>query len=148
MIRRVVLFDGVCVFCFSAVTLALRRSVEGSVKVCTLQSGVGKRLAAVAHISAEDLDTIVVIREDGTVLTKSDAVLDLYQSIGGWWHLCRLVGIVPKFIRDLCYSAFGRFRYRLFGFYQQCVGPDITHSGDWLSESDLDYWSGILLSSR
>jgi predicted DCC family thiol-disulfide oxidoreductase YuxK len=55
---------------------------------------------------------------------KSDAVLRIVGNLGGLWPLLRLFLWVPKSIRDGCYSAFARRRYRFFGKRETCPVPD------------------------
>ena len=60
-------------------------------------------------------DSIVVLTPDGTLLSRSAAIIHILDRIGGSWRLQgRLLALVPRGIRDLGYDGVARVRHRLF----------------------------------
>lgn len=117
----VVLFDGVCNFCNSAVNFIIRHDDGKMFKFATLQSEVGQQMRAKYGIG-EDVDTIILV-EDEQAFTHSTAGLRVARGLGGIWSLAYVFTIVPAFIRDFCYKLFAKYRYRLFGRQDACMLP-------------------------
>jgi predicted DCC family thiol-disulfide oxidoreductase YuxK len=61
-------------------------------------------------------DSVVVVEENGNVLTRSAAVIYVLKRLGGLWFLCAtLLSFVPRALRDLAYDAIASVRKRIFG---------------------------------
>jgi predicted DCC family thiol-disulfide oxidoreductase YuxK len=59
-----------------------------------------------------------------SLLSRSDAVVDVLQKLGGIWLVAAFVlGIMPRFLRDWAYNLVARNRYRIFGRYDTCPLP-------------------------
>ena len=119
--EKIVLFDGVCNFCNSAVNFIIRHDHEKKFRFATLQSGFGsdKRLEFGIR---NDIDSVILI-EDGRAYTHSTAGLHIARGLGGIWPLAYVFIIVPAFIRDWMYRVFAKYRYRLFGRRDACMLP-------------------------
>lgn len=117
----VVLFDGVCNFCNSAVNFIIRHDAAGRFKFAPLESDVGQELRAKYDIG-DDIDSIVLI-EDDRAFMHSTAALRVAKGLGGVWSLGYALIVVPAFIRDFAYKTFARYRYRLFGKKEVCMIP-------------------------
>ncbi len=60
-------------------------------------------------------DSVVVQTPDGTLLTRSTAVLYLADRIGGWWRvLAKSIAVLPLWLLDRAYNGVARIRHRLF----------------------------------
>jgi predicted DCC family thiol-disulfide oxidoreductase YuxK len=107
-------YDGTCGLCHGAVrfVLAKDRTPGGAFRFAPLGGETFKK----ALPNAADLpDSLVLLTEDGRVLTRSRAVLHIGQRLGGLWGtLARVVGIVPRALLDRGYDAVARVRHRLF----------------------------------
>ncbi len=68
------------------------------------------------------METIVLVDGD-RVLTRSDAVLRILDSITGPWRLARIAKLVPRRLRDLVYAHIAQRRYRWFGRRKSCMIP-------------------------
>jgi predicted DCC family thiol-disulfide oxidoreductase YuxK len=61
-------------------------------------------------------DSVVMRTAEGRVFTRSSAVLETLERLGGVWRrLARLARIVPRPLRDFAYDLMARLRNRLFG---------------------------------
>ena len=125
----VMLYDGVCGFCNKLVQTVLKRDKRGTLRFAALQSDYGQAVIA-RHAELKSVDSVVWLATSATgeerVFTRSDAALQVAAYLGGIWKLLLAAYIMPQPIRDLCYDLFARYRYRLFGKYDNCLLPSPT----------------------
>jgi predicted DCC family thiol-disulfide oxidoreductase YuxK len=110
-----IFYDGSCGFCHRWVRLVLKIDKEGT--AFRFSPRVGETFAAMipAGVRATLPPSIVVLRQDGAVLTKSSAVLHILLRLGGVWRvLGRVGGLVPAAVRDPVYGAIAKIRHRIF----------------------------------
>ncbi|MDO9059947.1 MAG: DCC1-like thiol-disulfide oxidoreductase family protein [Bradyrhizobium sp.] len=118
----IILYDGVCVFCSRWVRFVAARDVEKRFRFTAIQSGYGTRMAQAFGINPDDPDTNAVVH-GGEVHFKSDAALTVLSNLPGW-HWVRVLGALPKPLRDAVYGLVARNRYWIFGKYEACFVPD------------------------
>ncbi|KAG7346644.1 DUF393 domain containing protein [Nitzschia inconspicua] len=123
--RPVILFDGVCNMCNSAVNLALDWDPKGKLRFSALQSKVGRSLLEANGRNADDISSIVLVTKDGAFV-KSDAVLKITEELtpapllplkpaavlSRW--------VIPKFLRDIVYDNVADNRYSIMGKRDEC----------------------------
>ena len=119
----VVLFDGVCNFCNSAVQFIIRHDSGGKMHFAAYQSSAGEALARQHGIDPSKLETFALV-VNGEALLRSDAAIAVGILLGGVWKAARVFKIVPSFLRDAVYSIVARNRYRWFGHRESCMIPD------------------------
>jgi predicted DCC family thiol-disulfide oxidoreductase YuxK len=119
---EIVLFDGVCNLCNSAVDLIVRNDKEGHFKVGALQDEKTRALLKDYHINEDYLDSIILIRGD-QVFYKSRAALEITKKLRGAWPLLYGFIVIPAFIRDPVYDWIALNRYRWFGKKETCRLP-------------------------
>lgn len=73
-------------------------------------------------IDPSDAETFVVI-SGGEAFTRSDAALRLMNHLRGGWKALRILGVLPRPMRDWAYGVVARNRYRWFGRFDQCMVP-------------------------
>jgi predicted DCC family thiol-disulfide oxidoreductase YuxK len=124
--RPIILFDGVCNLCNTAVNLALDWDPNGKLRFAALQSNVGRSLLEANNRNSNDISSIVLVTKNGAYI-KSDAVLKITEELTPFSSLLPLkpaaiVGqfIIPKFIRDLIYDGVADNRYNLMGKKDVC----------------------------
>eukprot|EP00804_Cyclotella_cryptica_P002733 CCRYP_009640-RA/>CCRYP_009640-RA protein AED:0.35 eAED:0.35 QI:187/1/1/1/0/0.5/2/154/213 len=123
--RPIILFDGVCNLCNSAVNLALDWDPKGKLRFSALQSNVGRSLLQAHGRKADDISSIVFVTSEGAYV-KSDAILGISQELNplpfvpmrplatlGRW-------VIPQFLRDLIYDGVADNRYSIMGMRDQC----------------------------
>jgi predicted DCC family thiol-disulfide oxidoreductase YuxK len=123
--RPVILFDGVCNMCNSAVNLALDWDPDGKLRFAALQSNVGRALLEANGRKSDDISSIVLVTKDGAYV-KSDAVLKITEALTPLNLLplkpAAILGriLVPKFLRDVIYDGVADNRYKIMGKKSEC----------------------------
>jgi predicted DCC family thiol-disulfide oxidoreductase YuxK len=120
--QPLILFDGVCNFCNSAVNFVIKKDKQAQIQFAPLQSEKGRLYLRQYNLPVTDMKSFVFI-EDGKVYTRSTAALRVCRYLKGLWPLCFGFIIVPKFIRDGIYNFIGKNRYKWFGVRDQCMIP-------------------------
>jgi predicted DCC family thiol-disulfide oxidoreductase YuxK len=123
----VLLYDGLCGFCDGTVQFILRHDRRGTLRFATLQGDFAREVTA-RHPELAGVDSLVLVEPDAAtglekVYIRSEGALRVARYLGGAWHVARVAGIVPRFLRDSAYDAFARIRYRVFGRYDSCPIP-------------------------
>jgi predicted DCC family thiol-disulfide oxidoreductase YuxK len=116
----IVIFDNECCLCESSVISIMRRDRKAKFKFAPAQSNTGIELQKGYGIHALNHQTIILIK-DGTVYTKSDALIEIGSNLDGFWKMLSIVKIVPKLLRDWAYSKVAKNRYRWFGKKKSCT---------------------------
>ncbi|MBC7382015.1 MAG: thiol-disulfide oxidoreductase DCC family protein [Bacteroidia bacterium] len=119
--RQIILFDGVCNLCDSAVQFLIRNDFKKSLMFASLQSESGKALLNEFSLLS-DLSTLVYIKGDKAYI-KSAAVLEVVSDLKGIWVIFKILKLIPKPVRDLVYDKVARARYKWFGKKEQCMIP-------------------------
>ena len=112
---EVVFYDGHCGLCHWAVRFILAKDRTGEAfRFASLESDTFR--AALSGTERALLpDSLVVQTDDGTILTRSDAVLHILRRLGGRWGICGIViRLIPRTLRDGMYDGIAQIRHRLF----------------------------------
>ena len=120
--QPIILFDGVCNFCNSAVNFVIKRNAKTTILFAPMQSEAGQSLLKQYNLPVHDMQSFIFI-DKGTVYKQSTAALKVCRYLRGLWPLCYGLIIVPKFIRDGIYNWIARNRYKWFGIRHQCMIP-------------------------
>lgn len=118
----IILFDGICNFCNSAVKFTLKRNTKKNILFAALQSEAGQRLLQQYKLPVNNFESFIFI-ENGKAYKQSTAGLKVCRHLRGLWPVCSGFMIVPKFIRDGIYNWIAKNRYKWFGVRQQCMIP-------------------------
>ncbi len=123
--RAVILFDGVCNLCNSAVQWVIERDEKGRFDFASLQSDAARQ-ELMKVMDANEIaalpDSIVLLDSDG-VHVRSAAALRILRGLGSWFLLLRLAVVLPPPVRDAVYNIVARNRYRWFGRRDTCMIP-------------------------
>jgi len=120
--QPIILFDGVCNFCNSAVNFTLKRNKKANIRFAPLQSEAGQKLLQQYNLPVKDMESFVFI-ENGKAYQRSTAALKVCRYLRGLWPLSYGLIIVPRFIRDGIYDWIAKNRYKWFGIQQSCMIP-------------------------
>jgi predicted DCC family thiol-disulfide oxidoreductase YuxK len=129
--RALMLFDGLCGLCNSAVRWVTRHDRADRFRFTPLQSEITAGILGRHGIDREAVlrsNTVYLVLDAGTaherLLTKSDATVNVLLLLGGRWRvLGYFLRAVPAFVRNAAYGLFARNRYRLTGRYEVCPLP-------------------------
>lgn len=118
---RLILFDGVCVFCSHWARFVIARDPQASFRFVTMQEPHGQALALRLGIDTGFAETNAVI-VGGRAYFKSDAAVEVLSRLPHWSWV-RVFRAVPRIVRDGLYDMIARNRYRLFGRSETCLLP-------------------------
>jgi predicted DCC family thiol-disulfide oxidoreductase YuxK len=130
---RVVLFDGVCVFCEGVVRWLIERDPQARLCFAPLQGATAAALRRAHPEIPEELATLVYVStEDGDVSLRSEAIFRVLAQIEGPWRHLAWLGRLPRWCTDPAYRLFVRHRYRIFGRRNECLVPSSAERSRFL----------------
>ena len=125
--QHLLLYDGVCGLCDHLVQFVLARDPHGVFDFAPLQSATGRAIVERAGANPDDLTTFYAVRDHGTpnarTLVKGRAAVFVAGELGWPWKAATVFGVLPTFLLDLGYDVVARYRYRIFGRFDQCAIP-------------------------
>lgn len=129
----VLLYDGVCGLCNRLVRFVLKHDRQAHFRFASLQSVYAARILQPHDLDRNDLDTVYLVQESGTLLVRSDAVISVLRELGGFRAAVAVaLRILPKSLRDRGYRVVARRRYRVFGKYESCPLPEAKYRDRFL----------------
>ena len=131
--QPIILFDGVCNLCNSAVNFVIKRDKKSTIKFAVLQSSIAQKLVKDQPIKDNDLSSFVFV-EKGKILTRSTAAFHVCRYLTGIWPLMYGFIIIPKLIRDGIYNWVAKNRYHWFGKKDKCMVPTPEIKARFLDE--------------
>lgn len=108
------LYDGKCILCNSAVQYVLKHEAEHILHFAHIESQVGQKWMRTISSERGLVDTLVLV-EDGKVFLYSDAALRLCRYLKRPYSFLAIGRIVPRLLRDGVYRFIARNRYKWFG---------------------------------
>ncbi|MEM6392949.1 MAG: DCC1-like thiol-disulfide oxidoreductase family protein [Planctomycetota bacterium] len=112
---EMIYYDGDCGLCHRWVKFVMPRDRDGDkFAFSPINSGTfNQRIPAEQRESLPD--SILVQREDGTLLARSSAVFHILRRLGGGWKLLvNMLSIIPRPVRDWGYDRVAAVRHRFF----------------------------------
>ncbi len=119
----VILYDGVCNLCNSAVQFVIKRDKKNVFKFASLQSLFGQNFLK-KHLMQSSTFNSFILGENGKIYSKSTAALRVARKLKGLWPVVYVFIIVPAFIRNYVYEFIARNRYKWFGKRDSCEVPN------------------------
>jgi predicted DCC family thiol-disulfide oxidoreductase YuxK len=116
--QMILLFDGVCNLCNSAVDVILKKAQEDDFKLVALQSEEGQQLLKKFELPLE-INTVVLI-QNNQVFSESDAVIEICKHLKTPWSWLTVFKLLPKSWRDNLYRFVANNRYKWFGKRTSC----------------------------
>ena len=120
--KSVLLFDGVCNLCNTAVQTVIKNDPDRHFKYASLQSGFGQSVLRKTGRDTEDFDSFILLHGN-KVYDKSSAALRVASKMKLPWSLFYPFIILPKFLRDAVYTLVAKNRYKWFGKRDECMIP-------------------------
>jgi len=122
MAEALILFDGTCNLCNASVNFIIDRDPHREFRFASLQSRLGKDMAARAGLKPDELETLVLV-DAGIFYTRSAAALRIVSRLAAPWSMLYVLVAVPRPLRDALYGWVARNRYRWFGQTECCRIP-------------------------
>lgn len=130
--HAIILFDGVCNLCNTAVQFVIRHDNNNYFVFASLQSEEGKKILVEHGLPINKMNSFILI-ENGKVFDRSTAALHVVKKLKGLWRFLYGFIIVPKFIRDAIYQLISTNRYVWFGKKDECMIPTPELKAKFLS---------------
>ncbi len=110
----IIFYDGSCGLCHGTVKFAVRRDRAGMFQFAPLGGKTFFDRVPAARRSGLP-DSIVVLTEEGDILTRSAGALHILRRLGGVWKiLAAAADIAPRGLLDAVYDFVARIRYKVF----------------------------------
>jgi predicted DCC family thiol-disulfide oxidoreductase YuxK len=111
----VVFYDSACGFCQRWIEWAVRHDRHGRLAVSSRGGETFRRLVP-ADVVPTLPDSILVLDEGGTILSRSSAALKIGRSLGGIWRIAATTAaLVPRSLRDRVYDFIAARRRTIAG---------------------------------
>ena len=125
--QHLLLYDGVCGLCDHLVQFVLARDPRGMFDFAPLQSATGRAAVAREGGDPDALTSFYVVRDyragHARSLVKGRAALFVAKTLGWPWRAVAVFGLLPTVVLDWGYDIVARYRYRVFGRFDQCMLP-------------------------
>ena len=121
--KKIILFDGVCNLCSSAVQLIIENDKKDIFRFVSLQSDLGQEITTYLGISSANLDSIILYQPGYAYYYKSQAVFEIAKELGGIYSINTIFSILPSSITDYMYDYIAKNRYKWYGKKEFCMIP-------------------------
>ncbi len=120
--KPLILFDGVCNLCNSAVQFVIKNDIEDRYMFAPLQNKKVQDFLEYTNKELLKVDSIFLITSK-KIYTKSSAALKIAKTLQGLYPILYVFFIIPKPIRDVIYDFIARNRYKWYGRKDHCMLP-------------------------
>ncbi len=121
--KKIILFDGVCNLCNSAVQFVIQHDKNDIFRFVALQSELGQEILNYIGIDSANIDSIILYEPGVAYYYKSSAAIQIAKHLGGFWHFGTVFKIIPNGIRNLLYDYVAKNRYKWYGKKESCMIP-------------------------
>lgn len=130
--KKIILFDGVCNLCDSAVQLIINNDKKDLFRFVALQSDLGQIIIKHLGIDTHKMDSIILYEPGLAYYLKADAALKIAKNLGGIYYFASLFSILPNSFNNYVYDYIARNRYKWFGKKDNCLIPTPELQGKFL----------------
>ncbi len=121
--KKIILFDGVCNLCNSAVQYIIERDKKDVFRFVALQSELGQEICNYIGIDTKKVDSIILYEPGIAYNLKSEAALKIATEFNSIYSLLSLFKIFPQNSRDAIYDYIAKNRYKWYGKKETCMIP-------------------------
>ena len=121
--KQIILFDGVCNLCDSAVQMIIKHDTKDVFRFVALQSDLGQKIIQHLGINTQKTDSIILYQPGFAYHYKSEAVLEIAKNLGGIFYFATLFSILPTSVNNYIYEYVAKNRYTWFGKKDACLIP-------------------------
>ena len=121
--KKIILFDGVCNLCDSAVQFVIQNDKKDVFRFVALQSELGQEILNHIGINSKKIDSIILYEPGVAYYYKSQAALEIAKSLGGFFHFGTFFRIIPTGISNQLYDYIAKNRYKWYGKKESCMLP-------------------------
>lgn len=131
--KKIILFDGVCNLCDSAVQFIIKHDKKDVFRFVALQSDLGQKIIKHLRIDAKNIDSIILYHPGIAYYYKAEAVLEIAKSLGGIYYFGTLFSIFPISLNNYIYDYIAKNRYKWYGKKHSCMIPTKELQAKFLS---------------
>ena len=121
--KKIILFDGVCNLCNSAVQFVIQHDKKDVFRFVALQSDLGQEILKHIGINPINIDSIILYEPGIAYYYKSSAALQIAKNLDGIWHYGTIFRIIPTGISNQIYDYVAKNRYKWYGKKESCMIP-------------------------
>jgi predicted DCC family thiol-disulfide oxidoreductase YuxK len=121
--KKIILFDGVCNLCDSAVQFVIKHDKKDVFRFVALQSELGQEILKHIGINPKNIDSIILYEPGVAYYYKSSAAIQIAKSLGGFFHFGTVFKIIPAGISNQLYDYIAKNRYKWYGKKESCMIP-------------------------
>ena len=121
--KKIILFDGVCNLCDSAVQFIIKHDKKDIFRFISLQSDLGKEITNYLGINRTNLDSIILYQPGYAYYHKSQAVFEIAKDLGGIYSLSTIFSVLPSSLTNNMYDYIAKNRYNWYGKKVSCMLP-------------------------
>lgn len=121
--KKIILFDGVCNLCNTAVNYVIAHDKKDVFRFVALQSALGQEIINHIGIDTAQTDSIILYLPQKAYYYKSQAALEISKDLSGFLPLLSLFQVVPTFLSNWVYDYVAKNRYKWYGKKESCMIP-------------------------
>jgi predicted DCC family thiol-disulfide oxidoreductase YuxK len=121
--KKIILFDGVCNLCNSAVLFVIKNDKKDIFRFVALQSDFGKEICNYIGVDQNKIDSIILYHPGVAYYYKSSAAIEIAEELGGIYSLISIFKIFPEKLRNYIYDYIAKNRYKWYGKKESCIIP-------------------------
>lgn len=121
--KKIILFDGVCNLCNSAVQFVIQHDKKDVFRFVALQSELGQEILKHIGVNPLNIDSIILYEPGIAYYYKSQAAIQISKNLGGFWNFATIFRIVPTIISNFIYDYIAKNRYKWYGKKESCMIP-------------------------
>jgi len=110
--KKIILFDGVCNLCDSAVQFVIKHDKKDVFRFVALQSELGQEILKHIGINPSNIDSVILYEPGIAYYYKSAAALQIAKNLGGLLHFGTIFKIIPTGISNHLYDYIAKNRYK------------------------------------
>ena len=120
--KKIIFYDGLCAMCNRFIRLLIKLDKKEKFLLAPLQGKNGEILKEKFSKELQGIDSVIFYNKE--VFTKSSAVINILNELGGAYKLAYIFIIIPTFISDSIYDYIARNRFQWFGKLDKCPMPE------------------------
>lgn len=121
--KKIILFDGVCNLCNSAVQFVIKHDSKDIFRFVALQSELGEKILKHIGVNPANIDSIILYEPGKAYYYKSQAAIQISKNLDGFWHFGTIFRIIPTGISNHIYDYIAKNRYKWYGKKESCMMP-------------------------
>ena len=121
--KKIILFDGVCNLCNTAVQFIIKHDKKDVFRFVALQSELGKEILNHIRADPKSLDSIILYQPGFAYYYKSEAAIEIAKNLGGLFYFANLFSILPTSFNNYIYDYIAKNRYKWYGKKDSCMIP-------------------------